>query len=399
MTFAGRTLELRGFLRTEDVTDFAGLWMREDDASGSVAFDNMQGRQLKGTTDWTEYSISLPLKPDGKRLSIGVLNSGAGKVWADDLRLLVDGKPVWDAPKRTTILDSETEFDSGSKVSLTSLNATQTENLVTLGKVWGFLKYHHPEIVSGRRHWDYDLFRVLPGILAAADRASANAALLKWIAALGEVKNCEPCVQSDDHDVYLRSDLGWIADERLLGSELSRTLQTIHRNRTGKQFYVSKNRPVGNPSFDNELGYSKLAYPDAGFQVLGLFRFWNIVAYWFPYRDVIGENWDDLLAEYVPKAALARDGDEYARMMMTLVARIHDTHAQLWSSLRVRPPVGTCQLPVYIRFVEKVPVVVGYASADRSRYRAKARRCGSSTGWRVRLRLGGEVEALLLGFE
>jgi hypothetical protein len=42
--FAGARVELRGFLRTEDVSDFAGLWMREDGESpgASVAFDNMQ---------------------------------------------------------------------------------------------------------------------------------------------------------------------------------------------------------------------------------------------------------------------------------------------------------------------------------------------------------------------
>src|SRR5215510_3008911 len=28
--FAGRTIEWRGFMRTEDVSEFAGLWLRED---------------------------------------------------------------------------------------------------------------------------------------------------------------------------------------------------------------------------------------------------------------------------------------------------------------------------------------------------------------------------------
>src|SRR5687767_3485822 len=40
--FAGAKLELRGFLRTEGVSGFAGLWMRVDGDSGSLAFDNMQ---------------------------------------------------------------------------------------------------------------------------------------------------------------------------------------------------------------------------------------------------------------------------------------------------------------------------------------------------------------------
>src|ERR1700722_18426437 len=38
--FTGSKIELRGFLRTEDVSGNAGLWLREDaDAGPSVAFD------------------------------------------------------------------------------------------------------------------------------------------------------------------------------------------------------------------------------------------------------------------------------------------------------------------------------------------------------------------------
>ncbi len=37
----GETIELRGFLKTEDVTGYAGLWMRQDGVGGVVQFDNM----------------------------------------------------------------------------------------------------------------------------------------------------------------------------------------------------------------------------------------------------------------------------------------------------------------------------------------------------------------------
>ena len=61
MDFSGKSIELRGFMRTENVTEFAGLWMREDGDVPTLQFDNMQSRQIKGTTDWTEYSIVLPI--------------------------------------------------------------------------------------------------------------------------------------------------------------------------------------------------------------------------------------------------------------------------------------------------------------------------------------------------
>ena len=42
--FSGTRIELCGFLKTENVSEFAGLWMREDGDGGAVAFDNMQDR-------------------------------------------------------------------------------------------------------------------------------------------------------------------------------------------------------------------------------------------------------------------------------------------------------------------------------------------------------------------
>jgi C-terminal processing protease CtpA/Prc len=366
--FAGATVELRGFLRTEEVSDFAGFWMREDGDSGSVEFDNMQARQIKGTTGWTEYSIKLPVNKEGKRLVYGVLMGGTGKAWADDLQLLVDGKPVWEAPKAErpkTILDTDREFDGGSKIILTELTKAQTANLVTLGKVWGFLKYHHPEVTSGKRQWDYELFRVLPAILAAPDRAAANTALRNWTDGLGSVAACEACARLDENKLHLRPDLNWIGDQAALGKELSGRLQAIHKNRlAGKQFYVSLMPGVGNPSFDRELAYQSMAVPDGGFQLLAVYRFWNIIEYWSPYRGILGENWDQVLAEFIPRVALARNAEDYQRELMALIARDHDTHANLWSSIQVRPPAGACQIPVVVRFVENQAVVTGYTADE-----------------------------------
>ena len=245
------------------------------------------------------------------------------------------------------------------------LTKAQIENLATLGKVWGFLKYHHPRITSGERHMDYELFRILPAILAAPDRASANGALYNWIQRLGSIEPCQHCARLDEHDLHLRPELNWIADEALLGKDVSQSLRLIHGNRlAGKQFYVSLRAGVQNPSFDNELAYAGVKLPDAGFQILGLYRFWNIIEYWSPYRDVLGEDWGEVMKQFIPRIALAKDADNYLRELMALIAKAHDTHANLWSSLRVRPPVGACQLPVIVRFIENRAVVTGYAAAE-----------------------------------
>jgi len=370
--FAGKTIELHGFVRTEDVSEFVGLWMREDgDDPQSLAFDNMQQRQVKGTSDWKEYSIVLPIHAAARQLYFGFLLAGSGKAWVDDLRLLVDGKPVWEAPKverPKTPLDLDAEFDRGSRVSVDTLTSLQIESLATLGKVWGFIKYHHPLITSGKRHWDYELLRVLPSILNAPDRASANAALLRWVTDLGPAA-CTTCATLNTSVIHLRPHTDWISSEALLGAELSSSLRAIHANRsTGKQFYVSQDPNIGNPVFDHELPYRNIRSRDAGFQLLALYRYWNIIEYWFPYRDVLGEDWDRVLTEFIPKMALAKNFEDSQRELMALIARAHDTHSNLWSSLQVRPPTGACQLPVAVRFVEDEAVIAGTAAGEPAMY-------------------------------
>ncbi|PYU68906.1 MAG: peptidase S41 [Acidobacteria bacterium] len=366
MDFLGKMIELRGFLRTEDVSDFVGLWMREDGESPALAFDNMQSRQLKGTTAWTEYSVTLPVHPEARQLFFGVLVSGTGKAWADDLQLLVDGKPVWEAPEPKTALDFDHEFDSGSGIPINKLTDAQTQNLVTLGKVWGFLKYYHPQVTTGQRHWDYDLFRILPAILEARDRSAANAVLLHWIASLGAVASCNPCAKLEEGDLQFGPDLDWITNAAVLGADLSQKLRFIRDNRLpGKQFYVSLSSAVGNPSFDHELSYPTLKIPDSGFQLLSLYRFWNIIEYWSPNRNVLGQDWNGVLAQFIPRIAMAKNADSYNQELLALVARAHDGHSNLPGSLLdSRPPTGKCQLPVNVRFVENVPVISEFQSAD-----------------------------------
>ncbi|HEX3186029.1 MAG TPA: S41 family peptidase [Pyrinomonadaceae bacterium] len=364
--FSGKRIEMRGFLRTEGVTGYAGLWMRQDNGAEMLSLENMQSQELKGTHDWAEYKITLPIQAETRSLVFGFLMAGTGKAWADDFQILVDGKPLWEtpkAPRAETVLDRDHEYDSGSRIVLSKLSDVQIQNLTTLGKVWGFVKYHHPLITAGERHWDYELLRVLPSIVSAPDRNTANAALAKWIAGLGPVKPCD-CVKLDQNEIHLRPRLEWLANTKLLGVELSASLRSIYANRVvnTRQFYVSKTPQVGNASFDHELSYPNIKLPDAGFQLVALYRFWNIIEYWFPYRDQVPENWDTVLSDSLPKVAVAETAEAYQLAMIELIARVHDSHANLWSSLKVRPPTGTCQLPVNVRFVEGRPVISGYAA-------------------------------------
>jgi hypothetical protein len=365
--FQGSMVELHGFLRLKDVSDSAGLWLREDADGRMLSLENMQSQQVKGSREWTEYRITLPVDSQAQELYFGVLESGTGTLWADDLQLLVDGKPIAQAPSKKVqaSLPTDHEFDRGSGIQITALTPVQIESLVTLGRVWGFLKYYHPAITGGHRNWDYDLFRVLPAVLAAPDRIRANDAIVHWIDALGPVPPCGPCISGPAGDLDLKPSLDWIHDKSALGVSLSERLEQVYANRSGQQFYVSLTPGTGNPSFDHEPAYPQIVLPDFGYQLLALFRWWNILQYWAPDRDVAGQNWTAVLTDFVSKVALARDKEAYELALFQLIATANDTHANLWSSLAARPPVGDCTIPVILRFIDNEPVVYR-TSADGS---------------------------------
>jgi C-terminal processing protease CtpA/Prc len=297
---------------------------------------------------------------------VGAQLAGSGTVWIDDLQLLVDGKPVPDlevAEPVKTVFDIDNEFDTGSHIALSTLSEVQIDNVWTLGKVWGFLKYHHPAVVGGKYHFDYEMIRVLPRVLAAKDRQSGNAVIEQWVTGLGKVDRCRKCTRLKGSDVALGSDLSWIYDRRLLGASLSSKLKRIYEDRPGgDQFYASM-RWAGQVGFDHEPDYRWVKFPDSGFQLLALFRFWNIIEYWYPYRN-LEPDWDQVLRDSILPIASADSTDVYKHELFVLIAKVHDTHANLWSSLDARPPVGDCLLPVSLRFIDDALVVAGHSATQ-----------------------------------
>ena len=266
--------------------------------------------------------------------------------------------------------------DSGGEAG-----AVRVENLTTLGQVWGFAKYHHPAVASGDVDWDQRLLDIIPRVVDAPDRSAAHRLMSDWIAEIGPVPPCEPCAEVPPGP-ELGPPIDWIRDSVALGQELSRRLVWIYQNRPPGtvQHYISHHPGVGNPQFLNEDEYAANPAPDFELRLLALYRFWNAVLYWFPYRDLIDDDLDALLAEFVPELLSASDEHAYRLAMLQLIARVKDTHANLWSDVDARPPGGALRVPVSVRFVEGRAVVVRYL---HDRY-------GPETG----LEIGDVIEAV-----
>jgi len=86
--FHGRRLRYSAWVKTEGVKDgFCGLYVRLDGAAlRPMWFENMGSRPITGSTDWTRYSIEFDVPQESRGMCFGLVFTGAGTVWMDDVK-------------------------------------------------------------------------------------------------------------------------------------------------------------------------------------------------------------------------------------------------------------------------------------------------------------------------
>jgi len=362
--YEGKEIELRAYIKMNDVKEGPiGLILRIDGASGPLEFDNMANKNIQGTSDWTMYAVKLPLPEEARIINFGAMLIGTGQIWVDDFELLIDGKDISQAKLREiNILPAEKdiEFDKGSKIESFKATGEKINDLKILGMVWGFLKYYHPNIAAGNYNWDYELFRILPKIIQAKSSQDRDAILSDWIKTIGNVEfTAEKEVFKEK--IKITPDLEWITNSNLAADLSSQLLRVKNAKRENKNYYLGLVKDDDNPEFKNEKPYSTMKYPDVGFRLLSLYRYWNMIQYYFPYRNLIEEDWKNVLKEFVSKYINASNELEYKLAVLELIGRVHDTHANIWGQDQALNNYwGENYAPAKVEFIENKAVVTGF---------------------------------------
>jgi len=98
--------------------------------------------------------------------------------------------------------------------------------------------------------------------------------------------------------------------------------------------------------------YSDTPYPSKEMRILGLFRFWSVIHYFYPYLPLMGDAWEEALAEFLPRFEAAADESAYAAAVSELAARIPDSHVRVWGSKAVSQLRPTAAPPFEVQMVE-----------------------------------------------
>lgn len=246
------------------------------------------------------------------------------------------------------------DYHASSGFGANRPDSAMVENLEVLGRVWGFVKYHHPAFADTVFDADCELFGLLPRV-ARAERSERNRVLAAWIEGLGGFRSVPRTYEGWVKRKNWVSTTGcaWIKDTLRLGASLSGMLQRLRYAERGEEGnrYV-RHFPAGNPDFSGERPYVSPWEPDDGYRLLGLYRYWNAVEYFFPYRNLADGDWDGMLRKYIP-LVLGGPG-RYTEALCALIAETDDSHAG--GNLHDRV-FGGYRLPVDVSFVEGRPLV------------------------------------------
>jgi len=258
----------------------------------------------------------------------------------------------------------DTAYNHSSGVVFPEMTPQLVDNIDLLGRVWGFLKYHHPVISKGEYNWDAELFKMLPGYLQVKDNKQRDAYLAKWILRFGKIpvnKN----VKAVDSNAVLKPDLAWINPEKM-SPKLYNLLMKVYQNRNNGLYYVSYSSLwVKAANFTHENNYADIEFPDAGFQLLALYRYWNMVYYFFPYKSLTDADWNMVMKNQIPSFISVSDKKSYWRAVKRLIAQIDDTHGAVWSAKPTKS-LDYYRPPFRVSFLKNDTLVVtSYWDSDK----------------------------------
>jgi C-terminal processing protease CtpA/Prc len=153
-------------------------------------------------------------------------------------------------------------------------------------------------------------------------------------------------------------DFAWMDDTRVFHPVTSALLNEIYLcHQYYDNRYVMRREESGEAYFPTEKPYADMDDPSEDYKLLALFRFWNIIQYFFPYRSLADADWDAVLKTFISKVMATRTALDYHLAMAELTSFLNDGHAMA-ASQRLDDLWGTNWAPARARWVEGRMVVV-----------------------------------------
>ena len=198
-------------------------------------------------------------------------------------------------------------------------NNEQKEFLVCYSQVWGFLKYFHPE--PSKKEWDKYLIEDYEKLLTCNSRLEFNQIISDLINECGSYKSKKRVITDS---LIFKESFSWLNSGLISKNNHSYLTQLRNNKPKFKNKYISK-APSGNPKIINENSYGNYGC-NPSIHYLSITRYWNIINYFCPNRNIIPENWNQVLKNNLHNFITANNYKDYYFAVRKMTTEIRDGH-------------------------------------------------------------------------
>ncbi|MBS1508343.1 MAG: hypothetical protein JSS79_17010 [Bacteroidetes bacterium] len=111
--------------------------------------------------------------------------------------------------------------------------------------------------------------------------------------------------------------------------------------------------PYGKP----DKKYEEMKFPPEEYRLLAAFRIWNMIEYFFPFKDLMDKKWSQVLPQFIPKFQRASSEKDYNFTVAEMVACLQDSHGAFTGISALTSIYGKSIPPLLIRMIQHKPVV------------------------------------------
>ncbi|MFC1765744.1 ankyrin repeat domain-containing protein [Planctomycetota bacterium] len=276
--FRGKEIEVRGALRTslkspESWASLSIIVITKDGESLDYLMDN----RLTGVKPWNVYELTGKIPHDARRIDVGVVLSGMGQMWADEIGLHIIGN----SDERQSVEIQNAGFEQADDNSLYPSKWSWPETS------WYGHKIDNTKPYKGKRCLLLEplqrLFEEHPQVTETITKPLDSGLMCQIPLALYRDKRGT----LGENDLYPSS----VLSERL-----------------------------------KEIDPNEFTANDEDVRLADVIITWNVFQHFYPYFDVVDVDWDSELTNALQKAMRDKNVDQFYDTLCLLVAKLQDGH-------------------------------------------------------------------------
>ncbi|WP_285011125.1 S41 family peptidase [Pedobacter faecalis] len=194
------------------------------------------------------------------------------------------------------------------------------ERLAAVAKIWGLLKYFTPDHLPDNYDWDEALMSALADNFSSFDKdISVDDVIKKLLVPYKSFK----AKNKEALPVNLQNRVEQLPISEKQKAKLRAILANSQKGKS--KYFTAPSSEYPAPIFhDKNIDQNQI--PDARSRILLLFRYWNIIEYFYPYKNQVTHDWEAVLTKLIGPFIEGDTENAYTKNLLLLNASIGDGH-------------------------------------------------------------------------